>query len=142
MNAPKFSQVSCSQCGRTFGPGDHGYSHCDNHREWDSAPVMVMDEMQKQKAMTTLDYLAEYQPEIAETRDDPGEPASYEVRRMRLHMTDDMRAFITDCCAIRFECGKPVFMSMNPDEVRTAHVIEIDDPDLAEELSDYLMSAA
>src|SRR6185503_8939538 len=30
---PKFAQTSCSQCGRDFGPGDHGYSHCADHAE-------------------------------------------------------------------------------------------------------------
>ena len=28
----KFENTYCSQCGREFGPGDHGYSHCENHR--------------------------------------------------------------------------------------------------------------
>ena len=27
----KFANVSCSQCGREFGPGDSGFSHCENH---------------------------------------------------------------------------------------------------------------
>lgn len=27
----KYANVSCSQCGRSFGPGDHGFSHCDQH---------------------------------------------------------------------------------------------------------------
>ena len=27
----QFETTSCSQCGATFGPGDHGYSHCDDH---------------------------------------------------------------------------------------------------------------
>jgi outer membrane murein-binding lipoprotein Lpp len=26
-----FKNVSCSQCGRDFGPGNHGYSHCIDH---------------------------------------------------------------------------------------------------------------
>lgn len=30
--APKFANVSCSQCGQEFGPGDHGFSHCENHK--------------------------------------------------------------------------------------------------------------
>ena len=30
---PRFANVSCSQCGRDFGPGDHGFSHCENHRD-------------------------------------------------------------------------------------------------------------
>jgi len=28
---PHFENVSCSQCGKSFGPGDHGYSHCEAH---------------------------------------------------------------------------------------------------------------
>jgi hypothetical protein len=28
---PRFANVSCSQCGRDFGPGEHGYSHCSDH---------------------------------------------------------------------------------------------------------------
>lgn len=28
---PKFSNVSCSQCGEDFGPGDHGFSRCQDH---------------------------------------------------------------------------------------------------------------
>jgi hypothetical protein len=27
-----FAETSCSQCGKTFGPGPSGYSHCDQHR--------------------------------------------------------------------------------------------------------------
>ena len=27
----KFDNVSCSQCGESFGPGDSGYSHCEDH---------------------------------------------------------------------------------------------------------------
>lgn len=29
---PRFENVSCSQCGKDFGPGDHGFSHCCHHR--------------------------------------------------------------------------------------------------------------
>lgn len=29
---PRFDKVSCSQCGGEFGPGEHGYSHCSDHR--------------------------------------------------------------------------------------------------------------
>lgn len=27
----RFANVSCSQCGRSFGPGNSGYSHCSQH---------------------------------------------------------------------------------------------------------------
>ena len=30
---PVFENVWCSQCGREFGPGNHGYSHCFDHDE-------------------------------------------------------------------------------------------------------------
>jgi hypothetical protein len=30
--SPKYSNVYCSQCGGDFGPGDHGFSHCDSHK--------------------------------------------------------------------------------------------------------------
>lgn len=28
---PKFKETFCSQCGGAFGPGDGGFSHCDQH---------------------------------------------------------------------------------------------------------------
>lgn len=28
---PRFPDVSCSMCGRSFGPGNHGFSSCDEH---------------------------------------------------------------------------------------------------------------
>lgn len=28
----KFAKTYCSQCGGEFGPGDSGFSHCENHR--------------------------------------------------------------------------------------------------------------
>tara|TARA_R110000868_G_scaffold10649_1_gene51741 strand:- start:483 stop:791 length:309 start_codon:yes stop_codon:yes gene_type:complete len=28
----KFPEVFCSQCGQGFGPGDNGFSHCENHK--------------------------------------------------------------------------------------------------------------
>lgn len=31
---PKHQVTSCSQCGRDFGPGDAGYSHCEDHQDW------------------------------------------------------------------------------------------------------------
>ncbi len=31
MGEFKFSDVFCSQCGKAFGPGDNGFSHCENH---------------------------------------------------------------------------------------------------------------
>ncbi|AOJ31396.1 hypothetical protein [Burkholderia metallica] len=42
-SAPKFKNVSCSQCGQTFGSGNEGFSLCRDHigrravRLWDEA---------------------------------------------------------------------------------------------------------
>ena len=30
---PKFDKTFCSNCGREFGPGDHGFSHCHQHQK-------------------------------------------------------------------------------------------------------------
>jgi hypothetical protein len=30
---PKFEETFCSQCGQAFGPGNSGYSHCDQHKD-------------------------------------------------------------------------------------------------------------
>jgi hypothetical protein len=37
--SPRFPNVSCSQCGKDFGPGDHGYSHCKDHKNKKSTSV-------------------------------------------------------------------------------------------------------
>lgn len=29
---PQFQNVFCSNCGQEFGPGNDGFSHCENHR--------------------------------------------------------------------------------------------------------------
>lgn len=29
---PKFTNVGCSQCGKCFGPGEKGFSHCHSHK--------------------------------------------------------------------------------------------------------------
>lgn len=34
----KFERTACSQCHREFGPGDHGFSHCRNHRSRTAPP--------------------------------------------------------------------------------------------------------
>lgn len=31
LNVSRFSETYCSQCGKRFGPGNEGYSHCDAH---------------------------------------------------------------------------------------------------------------
>ena len=36
---PKFDKTFCSQCGGEFGPGDHGFSHCENHGHVCSSPL-------------------------------------------------------------------------------------------------------
>lgn len=32
-SVPQFNKTYCSQCGGEFGPGNSGFSHCDQHVE-------------------------------------------------------------------------------------------------------------
>ncbi len=34
MITSRYENTFCSNCGREFGPGDHGFSHCENHPGW------------------------------------------------------------------------------------------------------------
>lgn len=43
---PRFAQTYCSSCGRTFGPGNNGYSHCRNHGGIDDAYYWTVEEME------------------------------------------------------------------------------------------------
>ena len=36
---PRFDNVFCSECGRDFGPGDNGFSHCRNHAGVKETPL-------------------------------------------------------------------------------------------------------
>ena len=41
----KFDKTYCSQCGGEFGPGDSGFSHCDQHeRLADRDAIRLSDE--------------------------------------------------------------------------------------------------
>lgn len=40
LMTPQFDETSCSQCGRTFGPGNHGFSHCRDHAHLISPVVL------------------------------------------------------------------------------------------------------
>jgi hypothetical protein len=33
FHVPRFQQTYCSQCGGAFGPGNYGYSHCEDHQK-------------------------------------------------------------------------------------------------------------
>ena len=39
VRSPRFQNVSCSNCGRDFGPGDSGFSHCENHAHLRGVPA-------------------------------------------------------------------------------------------------------
>jgi hypothetical protein len=40
MAAARFPMVSCSQCGKDIGPGNHGYSHCSDHAPAPDEPAV------------------------------------------------------------------------------------------------------
>ena len=35
---PRVTEVSCSQCGGSFGPGNSGFSHCSEHAREGATP--------------------------------------------------------------------------------------------------------
>jgi len=58
VRAPRFAKTYCSQCGGEFGPGNSGYSHCEDHRSlgatyWDH-PGAIAAEQQR----CALDWIA------------------------------------------------------------------------------------
>lgn len=51
----KFQNTFCSQCGGEFGPGDHGYSHCSNHRLPSSTTTTSERELMNNEIETTIE---------------------------------------------------------------------------------------
>ena len=51
----KFQNTFCSQCGEEFGPGDHGYSHCSNHRLPSSTTTTSERELMNNEIETTIE---------------------------------------------------------------------------------------
>lgn len=47
MVSPRFENVSCSQCGQEFGPGNAGFSHCEDHASPQLPATSGMPEMPK-----------------------------------------------------------------------------------------------
>lgn len=55
----QYENVSCSQCGASFGPGDHGFSHCDQHQApevW--IPQLIRDHFDKAPDLGSAGYKA------------------------------------------------------------------------------------
>ena len=101
-------------------------------------PCTVVDDDETIEADTTIDVEAQWFAGWRETRFEPGEPAGYEVWSSRLNLTADLHAIVTDCARIQVEGGRPVVVSVNPDEWRRAEAVEIDDDDLHAALVAYL----
>lgn len=49
----RFPQTFCSQCGRNFGPGNSGYSHCKDHK--DISHVVVSEMLERLTAKHSVD---------------------------------------------------------------------------------------
>lgn len=82
----KYADVSCSQCGRSFGPGDHGFSHCEDH------PGHVADMKAWKEELLRLAAEIEGQAEeIDPYRDDP----ELLVQFIRPHV-NELRQILTE----------------------------------------------
>lgn len=56
---PRYENVSCSNCGNSFGPGDNGFSHCDQHQPpevW--IPILIRNEFDKAPDLGKAGYAA------------------------------------------------------------------------------------
>lgn len=62
----KFQETFCSQCGGTFGPGDSGFSHCDQHEHLqnldDLSPTVRKVMQQFDSALTRRRFYGPQQP--------------------------------------------------------------------------------
>jgi hypothetical protein len=45
----RFESTFCSQCGAEFGPGDHGFSHCSDHRPKVESPDIFTIKVRHEK---------------------------------------------------------------------------------------------
>lgn len=57
----KFKQTFCSQCGGAFGPGDAGFSHCDQHASLQDLQDIISPTVEKvmrqfESALTRKQY--------------------------------------------------------------------------------------
>jgi hypothetical protein len=60
--SPKFQNVSCSQCGQSFGPGNSGFSHCADHEgKRPTKEASVTDYTPKSHGGTRAELLAKYE---------------------------------------------------------------------------------
>jgi hypothetical protein len=60
---PKFEKTYCSNCGREFGPGNHGYSHCENHLHLQSINSTGVP-MDHRRALQLLSEAQVYAPSV------------------------------------------------------------------------------
>lgn len=78
---PLFAKTLCSQCGQEFGPGDRGYSHCEDHSAssislkdlplfWQGRAnaLRIIDSHRAQSDATTLEVARIYEECAAELR--------------------------------------------------------------------------
>jgi hypothetical protein len=52
---PKFEVTYCSNCGGRFGPGNHGYSHCEQH----TAPEQASAKARETRAEAYAQWIAD-----------------------------------------------------------------------------------
>jgi len=63
MRKYKFEKTTCSQCGRSFGPGDSGYSHCEDHAQVKSMAnkKRQLEDLQTFAIMSCIDIFKDYE---------------------------------------------------------------------------------
>lgn len=92
--SPRFRETYCSQCGQSFGPGDHGYSHCEDHRRDESA------------ASTLHQARTDYAHALANDLEAAGEVYSAGIVRQLIEQRDRLRSCVE---AVIAECEDTFF---------------------------------
>ena len=64
---PRFPVTYCSSCGEEFGPGESGYSHCDDHLDLD---IIVATQALKARTYCGLVYISPQAAREARAKDD------------------------------------------------------------------------
>lgn len=101
-------------------------------------PVEISGENSVTRVTRWLTVLAEYRPATRATRHDPGEAEGYEIDDCWLRFDEELKSLIGDCAGFHLEGGRTAWLPVDPDW-RPGSIWQLDDIDLMDELSAYLL---
>lgn len=112
----KYKNVSCSQCGNKFGPGNSGYSSCKEHK----GKTAVADDKVDERKLTTAEKKKREEVVKAIKRDDPtkrkgkGKSSAYAIATAQAKKTAESKD-TTMKKTTEAKKAKPDFLDMDKD---------------------------